>query len=68
MEWSEFSDVFGVVGPTVVVLAVVILNGRDRLVNEVDELSERMTRVVTRLDGMEGRLANIEGILVGRDR
>jgi len=51
MEWSEFTNAFGVVGPTVVALAVVILNRRDRLADKVNELSERVAR--------------IEGILLG---
>ena len=50
---GEFSAVFGTVGPTVVALAVVILNRRDRLADKVQELSERVAR--------------IEGILVNQD-
>ena len=39
IDWAEFSSVFGAVGPTVVALAVVILNRRDRLADKVHELS-----------------------------
>ena len=53
IDWAEFSAVFGAVGPTVVALAVVILNRRDRLADKVQELSERVAR--------------IEGILVNQD-
>lgn len=53
IDWSEFSSVFGAVGPTVVALAVVIFNRRDRLADKVQELSERVAR--------------IEGILVNQD-
>ena len=53
IDWAEFSSVFGTVGPTVVALAVVILNRRDRLADKVQELSERVAR--------------IEGILVNQD-
>lgn len=53
IDWAEFSAVFGAVGPTVVALAVVILNRRDRLADKVQELSERVGR--------------IEGILVNQD-
>ena len=53
IDWAEFSSVFGAVGPTVVALAVVILNRRDRLADKVQELSERVAR--------------IEGILVNQD-
>ena len=53
VDWAEFSAVFGAVGPTVVALAVVILNRRDRLADKVQELSERVAR--------------IEGILVNQD-
>ena len=53
IDWAEFSSVFGAVGPTVVALAVVILNRRDRLADKVHELSERVAR--------------IEGILVNQD-
>lgn len=53
IDWAEFSAVFGVVGPTVVALAVVILNRRDRLADKVQEISERVAR--------------IEGILVNQD-
>ncbi|MCY4621381.1 MAG: hypothetical protein OXD34_06035 [bacterium] len=45
MDWTEFSTVFGTVGPTVVALAVVILNRRDRLADKVNELSERVARI-----------------------
>ena len=45
MEWTEFSNVFGTVGPTVVALAVVVLNRRDRLADKVNELSERVARI-----------------------
>lgn len=53
IDWAEFSSVFGAVGPTVVALAVVILNRRDRLADKVQELSVRVAR--------------IEGILVNQD-
>lgn len=53
IDWAEFSAVFGAVGPTVVALAVVILNRRDRLADKVQELSERVAR--------------IEGILVNQN-
>lgn len=53
IDWAEFSTAFGAVGPTVVALAVVILNRRDRLADKVQELSERVAR--------------IEGILVNQD-
>lgn len=53
IDWAEFSNVFGTVGPTVVALAVVILNRRDRLADKVNELSERVAR--------------IEGILVNKE-
>lgn len=53
VDWAKFSAVFGAVGPTVVALAVVILNRRDRLADKVQELSERVAR--------------IEGILVNQD-
>ena len=55
MDWTEFSTVFGTVGPTVVALAVVVLNRRDRLADKVSELSERLARI-------EGILVK-EGIL-----
>ena len=45
MDWTEFSNVFGTVGPTVVALAVVVLNRRDRLADKVNELSERVARI-----------------------
>ena len=45
MDWTEFSTVFGTVGPTVVALAVVVLNRRDRLADKVSELSERLARI-----------------------
>lgn len=53
VDWAEFGAVFGAVGPTVVALAVVILNRRDRLADKVQELSDRVAR--------------IEGILVNQD-
>lgn len=45
IDWAEFSAVFGAVGPTIVALAVVILNRRDRLADKVQELSERVARI-----------------------
>ena len=53
IDWAEFTSVFGAVGPTVVALAVVILNRRDWLADKVQELSERVAR--------------IEGILINQD-
>ena len=45
MDWTEFSTVFGTVGPTVVALAVVVLSRRDRLADKLSELSERLARI-----------------------
>ena len=59
MDWTEFSNVFGAVGPTVVALAVVILNRRDRLADKVNSLAERLAAVETRLDGIDRRLDGI---------
>lgn len=60
MDWSEFTRVFGAVGPTVVALAVVILIRRDRFADKVNALAERLAAVDTRLDGIDRRLAGIE--------
>ncbi len=45
IDWAELTAVFGAVGPTVVALAVVILNRRYRLTDKVQEMSERVARI-----------------------
>ncbi len=60
MDWTEFSNVFGTVGPTVVALAVVILNRRDRLADKVNALVERLAAVETHLAGIDRRLEGTE--------
>lgn len=60
IDWAEFSSVFGAVGPTVVALAVVILNRRDRLADKVQALADKVQEI-------SERVARIEGILVNQD-
>ena len=60
MDWADFTSVFGVLGPTVVALAVVIVNRRDRLADKLDALAERLAAVETRLTGVASRLDGIE--------
>lgn len=60
IDWTEFSSVFGAVGPTVVALAVVILNRRDRLTDKVQGLADKIQE-------LSERVARIEGILVNQD-
>ena len=60
IDWAEFSSVFGTVGPTVVALAVVILNRRDRLADKVQALADKVQEI-------SERVARIEGILVNQD-
>ncbi len=42
---AAFAEVFGLVGPTIVALAVTILNCRDRLADKVNDLAERLARI-----------------------
>ena len=60
IDWAEFSSVFGAVGPTVVALAVVIFNRRDRLADKVQALADKVQEI-------SERVARIEGILVNQD-
>ncbi len=57
VDWAEFARVSGVVGHTVVALAVVILNRRDRLADKVQRLADRVQE-------LSERVARVEGILL----
>lgn len=59
MDWAEFTSIFGGVGPTVVALAVVIVNRHDRLADRLDALAERLAAIETRLAGIDRRLDGI---------
>ena len=60
IDWAEFSSTFAAVGPTVVALAVVIFNRRDRLADKVQGLADKVQEI-------SERVARIEGILVNQD-
>ncbi|MCY4368632.1 MAG: hypothetical protein OXF41_04230 [bacterium] len=63
MDWTETLRLLVTVAALAVALTSLVMRRRDRLLDAIKDLSERVTRIEARIDGLDKRVESIEAYI-----